>query len=116
MPDVGFDGNKTKDELSVSAFTLEVDRRPVLAFASKTHAAADVIIDDKQLRNQLRILKASGIPLCDDYGILRLRLARPAEREIYHDRRFGRLLHIGLLFAPLVELEDRDESLVQAID
>lgn len=104
------------DELSLSVFAVEVDRRPVFAFASRKHAEAEAILSDEELRKKLAGLKSGGTPLCDDYGIMRLRLARPGEREIYRDRRFGRLQLAGFSGAFLIELDQDVTSLEQALE
>lgn len=97
------------DGLSLSVFVLEVDRKPVVAFASKMHADAEVIINDERVRHALSSVTRGGEPVCDEYSILRIRLARAEERNIYRERRLGRLPHASVLFAYLIEL-DRDEG------
>ena len=97
------------DDLSLSVFVLEVDRRPVVAFASRTHAAAEAILEEEQLRARLADVKSGGVPLCDEIAIFRLRLAHPDEKTIYRRRTFGRVDHTGILFAFLIE-PDREEA------
>ncbi|MGM4954232.1 hypothetical protein ACT4MK_02350 [Bradyrhizobium barranii] len=105
-----------RESPSLSVFAVEVDRRPAFAFASKTHVAAEAILKGEELRTKLSALKSGGAPLCDDYGIMRLRLARPAEREIYEDRRFGRIHHNEFYGAFLVELDRDAGSLDHVLD
>lgn len=105
-----------REALSLSVFAVEVDRRPVFAFASKTHAAAEAILNGGELRPKLSALKSGGAPLCDGYGIMRLRLARPEEREIYRDQRFGRIQQKEFYGAFLVELDRDAGSLDHVLD
>ena len=67
---------------TVSIFVLEADRKPCLAIAAEIYAQADQFCTDDRVRAVLR-----GASLCDDYSILRIRMARPAERAIYHEQR-----------------------------
>jgi hypothetical protein len=48
------------EALSLSIFTIEADRKPVLAFAAKKHEEADAFFRDKRLRTKLRSLKTGG--------------------------------------------------------
>lgn len=66
---------------SLSIFTLEADRKAVLAIAAKTHVQAEQFCSDERVRTALR-----SAALCDDYSILRVRLARADERAQYHER------------------------------
>ena len=100
------------DDLSLSVFVLEVDRRPVVAFASRTHAAAEAILEEEQLRERLAQVRSGGVPLCDQIAIFRLRLAHPDEKAIYRRRKFGRVDHTGVLFAFLIE-PDREEANIE---
>jgi hypothetical protein len=72
--------------LSLSIFTIEADRKPVLAFAAKKYEDAEVFFRDERVRTQLRSVSSAGVPLCDDLTILRLRLANTAERARFRDR------------------------------
>jgi hypothetical protein len=74
------------EPLSLSIFTIETDRKPVLAFAAKKYEDAEVFFRDERVRTQLRSVSSGGIPLCDDLTILRLRLANAAERARFRDR------------------------------
>jgi hypothetical protein len=76
---------------SLSIFVLEADRKPVLAILAKTHSHAEEFCADERVRAALR--EAS---LCDDYSILRVRLARRDERARYHEQIEGRPLIGGL--------------------
>jgi hypothetical protein len=69
-------------DFSLSIFVLESDRKAVLAIAAKTHAQAEQFCTDERVRTVLR-----DASLSDDYSILRVRIARPGEREIYHEQR-----------------------------
>lgn len=71
------------DRLSLSVFTVEVDGQPILTFEARLYSEAEVIIADERLRTTLRAAKSGGAPLCDDYSILRLRLAHSDEAKRY---------------------------------
>jgi hypothetical protein len=68
------------DALSLSIFTIESDRKPVLAFVAKKHEEADTFFRGEALRTKLRLASSGGVPLCDDLSILRIRLANAEER------------------------------------
>ena len=70
------------DRLSLSIFTIEVDRKPIQALQCKWHAEAEAVLSDDTPRSQLRVVKSNGQSLCDDFSIFRIRLARHDEREI----------------------------------
>ena len=78
------------ETLSLSIFTIEADRKPLLAFAAKKHHEAEAFCADERVLTKLRSIRSSGVPLCDDYSILRVRLATSDERARYHDRRKNR--------------------------
>jgi hypothetical protein len=67
---------------TLSIFVLESDRKAVLAVAAKTHAQAEQFCLDERVRTVLR-----DASLSDDYSILRVRMARAAERKIYFEQR-----------------------------
>ena len=81
--DLGLKGEEMSDELSQSIFTVEVDREPVLAIRGKKHSEAEAVLADVQIRKQLSLLKSAGKPLCDDFSIFRIRLARAGEKELF---------------------------------
>ena len=74
------------ETLSLSIFTIEADRKLLLAFAAKKHQDAEAFCADERVLTKLRSARSSGVPLCDDYSILRIRLATSDERARYHDR------------------------------
>jgi hypothetical protein len=74
------------ETLSLSIFTIEADRKPVLAFASKKHHEAEAFRADERVLTKLKSVRSGGFPLCDDHSILHVRLASPDERARYHDR------------------------------
>jgi hypothetical protein len=63
------------EPLSLSIFTIEADRKPVIAFAVKKFEEADTFFRDERVRTKLRSANSGGVPLCDDFAILRIRLA-----------------------------------------
>ena len=71
---------------SLSIFTIEADRKPLLAFAAKKHQDAEAFCADERVLTKLRSVSSGGVPLCDDYSILRVRLATSDERARYHER------------------------------
>jgi hypothetical protein len=74
------------EPLSLSIFTIEADRKPVLAFAAKKHREAEAFCTDERVLSKLRSVRSGGVPLCNDHSILHVRLASPDERARYHDR------------------------------
>ena len=74
------------EPLSLSIFTIEVDRRPVLAFAAKKYEEADAFFRDERVRTKLRSASSAGVSLCDDLSILRIRLANSDERARYREK------------------------------
>ena len=78
------------EPLSLSIFTIEADRKPVLAFAAKKFEEADSFFRDERVRTKLRSASSGGIPLCDDYTILRIRLANADERARYREQAAAR--------------------------
>jgi hypothetical protein len=73
------------DPLSLSIFTIEADRKPILAFAAKKYDEAETFFRDKGLRTKLRLTTSGGVALCDELTILRLRLANAAERDRFRE-------------------------------
>jgi hypothetical protein len=74
------------ETLSLSIFTIEADRKPLLAFAAKKHHEAEAFCADERVLTKLRSARSSGVPLCDDDSLLRVRLATSDERARYHER------------------------------
>jgi hypothetical protein len=98
-------GGEMSDRLSLSIFTIEVDRNPVLALQGKKHSEIEHVIADEHIRNQLSLLKSAGKPLCDDFSIFRIRMARPPERQLYYDNAASILTSQGQLAVLLVALD-----------
>jgi hypothetical protein len=73
-------------QLSLSIFTIEADRKPILAFAAKRYEDAETFFRDERLRTKLRSASLGGRALCDDLSILRIRLANAGERVRYHEK------------------------------
>jgi hypothetical protein len=73
------------EALSLSIFTIEADRKPVLAFA-KRYEEAEAFFKDERVRTKLRSASSGGVPLCDHLTILRLRLANADERSRYQKK------------------------------
>jgi hypothetical protein len=74
------------EAFSLSIFTIEADRKPILAFAAKKNQEAEAFRADERVLTKLRSVSSGGVPLCDDYSILRVRLATSDERARYNDR------------------------------
>jgi hypothetical protein len=92
--------------LSLSIFTIEADRRPVLAVQCHRHSEAEAILNDECIRHQLSLLTSGGKPLCDALSIFRVRLVHPSEREIYYKNEASLLTSNGQLAVVLVDLDD----------
>ena len=93
--------------LSLSIFVIEVDLKPVLAFAAKKNSDATIIFKDERIRAKLRTLHYRGKRLYDDLAILRLRLAQPEEREIYYGK--ARSMETAVRMVYLLEVDEIDE-------
>jgi hypothetical protein len=78
------------EELSLSIFTLEADRKPVLAFAAKKHHEAEAFRGDERIRMKLMSVRSGGVPVCDEHSILWVRLAHPDERASYREQAASR--------------------------
>lgn len=74
------------EQLSLSIFTIEADCKPVLAFEAKKYVDADAFFRDERVRTKLRSASFGGVPLCDEYTILRIRLANADERTRYREK------------------------------
>ena len=74
------------ETLSLSIFTIEADSKPLLAFAAKKHQEAEAFCAGERVLTKLRSVRSSGVPLCDDHTILRIRLANADERARYRER------------------------------
>jgi hypothetical protein len=93
--------------LSLSIFTIEADRKPVLAFAANKFEEADAFFRDERVRTKLRSANSGGVPLCDDFTILRIRLANADERARYREKVEARpMVNPGTVFLVTVD-EDR---------
>jgi hypothetical protein len=93
------------DGLSLSIFTIEVDRHPVVAFACRKHSEAEQICADERVRAKLRPMNSGGKPLCDDFAILRVRLARADEKAIYNEKAAAKSNDSSMLMVYLVEID-----------
>jgi len=90
--------------LSLSIFTIEVDRKPVVAFACRKQPEAEQICADERVRAKLSPMKSDGKPLCDDFAILHVRLARANERAIYKEKAAAKSNDSSMLMVYLVEI------------
>jgi hypothetical protein len=90
---------------SLSIFTIEADRRPVLAFAARKHHEAEAFLADKRVRTKLGSVQSGGVPVCDGYSILRVRLAHPDERARYYEQTISRTSMGNLAAVFLVDVD-----------
>jgi hypothetical protein len=90
-------------ELSLSIFTIEADRKPIMAFAAKKHQDAEVFFGDERVRVRLQLSTSGGKPVLDDRSILRVRIANAAERAVYRERTAG-LATPGVVF--LIKIDE----------
>jgi hypothetical protein len=97
------DEEEMNDKLSLSIFTVEADREPVLAFRCKTYSEAETIGFDERLRTKLSTVKSGGVPLCDDLAIFRVRLAHPDERSLF-EKAVSRSENVRIVY--LVDLNE----------
>jgi|ERR1700710_1821887 hypothetical protein len=93
------------DELSLSIFTLEADRKPVLAFAAKKHHEAEAFRADERIRMKLMSIRSSGVQVCDEHSILRVRLAHSHERARYREQAASRS-STGIAAVFLIDVEE----------
>jgi hypothetical protein len=80
------EGEEMSETLSLTFFTIEADRKPPLAFAAKKHQEAEAFFKDERVRAKLKSVRSGGVPLCDNYSILRIRMAKADERARYQER------------------------------
>ena len=92
--------------LSLSIFTIEVDRVPIAAMRGRKQAEAELTLTDEFLKEQLRRLRSGGKPLCDDFSIFRMRIARPGERAQYFENVTSLLTSDSQLVVLLIKLDD----------
>ena len=94
------------ETLSFSIFTIEADRKPLLAFGAKKYEEAEAFCADERVRTKLRSVRSGGIPVCDDHSILRVRLATSDERARYHEQTTPRSSLENLATVFLVEVDE----------
>jgi hypothetical protein len=94
------------ERLSLSIFTIEVDRKPIFAAQFRKHSEAEELLTDEALLDQLRMVRSAGAPLVDKFSILRVRLAREKERECYFENAASLLTSKGQLAVLLVKLDE----------
>jgi len=90
---------------SLSIFTIEADRKPLLAFAAKKYQEAAAFCADERVLTKLRSIRSSGVPLCNNDSILHVRLATSDERARYHDRTTQRSSKENLEVVFLVDVD-----------
>ena len=93
------------NDLSLSIFTIVVDRTPAVVFGCKKHSEAEAICADERIRSKLSAMISGGKPLLDDYSILYVRLARSDERAVYYQQSQSRPNEGSMLMAQLVETD-----------
>jgi hypothetical protein len=98
------------DKLSLSVFTIEADRKPILAFTAKKHLEAEVFCADERVQSKLRSARSGGVHVCDDYSILRVRLARSDERARYYERITSQPSGRDLAAVFLVDIDQPDTA------
>lgn len=72
--------------LSLTVFTIEADRKPLLSFEAKRHQEVEDFCADERVRAKLRSVRSGGVQICDDLSIFRVRLANTAERARYREK------------------------------
>ncbi len=102
------DEGKMNDRLSLSIFTIEVDRKPTLVFEAKRFSEAEVICADEGLRARLRLLRSNDVPLCGDGATMEVRLAHPDEAANYRQAVAALPSTGNLMVVYLVELDGQD--------
>jgi hypothetical protein len=74
------------EPLSLSIFTIEADRKPIMTFAAKKHQDAEAFFADERVRTKLQSTTSGGAAILDDRSIIRVRIANAAERARYHEK------------------------------
>jgi hypothetical protein len=90
------------EPLSLSIFTIEADRKPIMSFAAKKHQDAVAFFSDERVRARLQLATSGGAPILDDRSILRVRMANAAERVRYQEKT-ARMAKPGVVF--LIDLD-----------
>ena len=67
---------------SLSVFTVEINGRPTVALRAKRHQEAERFCEQERLRAE-STLTSDGVPLFDANADLKVRLANPAEADLY---------------------------------
>jgi hypothetical protein len=91
------------EPLSLSIFTIEADRKPIVVFAAKKHQDVEAFFGDERIRANLQAANSGGVPLMDERSILRVRLANAVERDHYHEKVKRSTEKPGLVF--LVDID-----------
>ena len=93
-------------DLSLSIFTVEIDRVPTYAIQGRKHSEAEATLADETVRKQLRRMTSGGRALCDDYSIFRMRITRASERAQFFENAASILTNAGGLAVLLITLDD----------
>lgn len=93
------------DGLTLSIFTIEVDRKPLFAVQCKKHSEAEAILTDQTIRDQLSLAQSAGKPVCDHWSIYRVRMARQDERRKFFENESSLLTSDGRLAVFLIDLD-----------
>ncbi|MCK1539385.1 MULTISPECIES: hypothetical protein [unclassified Bradyrhizobium] len=84
------------DKLSLSVFTIEVDRKPVIVFSARKYSDAETICADQRIRDKLSSTRSGGKPLCDELATLGVRLSNAEEKKHYRKQTAARSADAGL--------------------
>jgi hypothetical protein len=84
------------DKLSLSVFTIEVDRKPVIVFSARKYSDAETICADQRIRDKLSSTHSGGKPLCDELATLGVRLSNAEEKKHYRKQAAARSADAGL--------------------
>jgi hypothetical protein len=91
-------------QVSLSTFTIEIDRQPVLVLQAKWQRDAEEMFQE-WLRTNLTALKSNGVPLCDAKSEAHIRLARLDEKARYQNASETSRLSDDVKVVFLVELD-----------
>jgi hypothetical protein len=83
------------ETLSLSIFTIEADRKPLLAFGANKYQEAEAFCADERVRTKLRSVRSGGVPVCDDHSILRVRPVGKIRRKGTLPRTNGAAIVLG---------------------
>ena len=94
----------------VSVFTIEIDRKPTMAFEARSMAEAQGLCREQWLLDDLSAFSSGGLALCVAGAKLAVRRATEREIEVYRQAEQSVPASDDLLLAYLVDLDVFDHQ------